>query len=471
MDDLTLITCSYNTPDITINMLKSWMYVHNHTQQLILIDGSTDDATKILLENNNIPYISNPGGTHGQNVNIGLENCKTKYALLVDSDVIFLKHHNDIFNQFKEAKVAILGKIEGDRGGKKIYNRVNPWHCFIDVETIKNNNIVFFNETKMKESFKTEKIYDIGSTFFEDIKKANLKIGDVDLLGKYYYHFEGMSWYKNKYDASKEDTGIDFGGTHNNPNYIQAYEHKYQLFKTTEKQYQYTNVLNKYINRKPILLIKFPTRGRPDKFFSILDKYYQKLSGKNNVQFLITCDNDDLTMNNSVVITKLKQYKNLTVNFGDSKTKVEAINADLNNVIFDILLLASDDMIPVTDNYDSIIIVNMLNYFSDFDGILWFNDGIQQNRLNTLCILGRTYYNRFGYIYNPAYKSLWCDAEFTQVGNMLGKQKYFNQCIIKHEHHSLTGTGYDEIYDKNEKFENEDRQTFITRQNNQFYLY
>jgi len=176
-------------------------------------------------------------------------------------------------------------------------------------------------------------------------------------------------------------------------------------------------------------------------------------------------------MNNSVVITKLKQYKNLTINFGDSKTKVEAINADLNNVIFDILLLASDDMVPVTDNYDSIIIDNMLNYFSDFDGILWFNDGIQQNRLNTLCILGRTYYNRFSYIYNPAYKSLWCDAEFTQVGNMLGKQKYFDQCIIKHEHHSLTGTGYDEIYDKNEKFENEDRQTYITRQNNQFYLY
>jgi hypothetical protein len=214
----------------------------------MLIDGSTNDATKTLLEKNNIPYISNPSGSHGQNVNIGLKNCKTKYALLVDSDVIFLKHHNDIFNQFKEAKVAILGKIEGNRGGKKIYNRVNPWHCFIDVKTIRNKNIVFFNETKMKESFKTEKIYDIGSTFFEDIRNAKLKIGDIDLLGKYYSHFEGMSWYKNKYDAFKEDTGIDFGGTHNNPAYVSAYEQKYNLFKKIQSIYENINIKNNFVN-------------------------------------------------------------------------------------------------------------------------------------------------------------------------------------------------------------------------------
>ena len=80
-------------------------------------------------------------------------------------------------------------------------------------------------------SFKTKKIYDIGSTFFEDIKNANLRIGDVDLSGKYYLHFEGMSWYKNRFDATSEDTGIDFGGTHNNINYVHAYEQKYKHFK------------------------------------------------------------------------------------------------------------------------------------------------------------------------------------------------------------------------------------------------
>jgi hypothetical protein len=39
----------------------------------------------------------------------------------------------------------------------------------------------------MFSNFKTEKIYDIGSTFLEDIKKANLQIGNVNLdtLGKY----------------------------------------------------------------------------------------------------------------------------------------------------------------------------------------------------------------------------------------------------------------------------------------------
>jgi len=227
-------------------MLKSWMHVHNKIQRLVLCDNSTNNNTKDLLYDHKVPYTSNPGMSHGDGVNEALKLCKTKYALLVDTDVIFLKDHSVIFKQFKDMDLTVMGKVEGDRGSKSIYNRVNPWHCFIDVETIKNNNIVFFNETKMKESFKTDKIYDIGSTFFEDIKNANLKIGDIDLLGKYYFHFEGMSWYKNKHNASKEDTGIDFGGTHNNINYVHAYEQKYKLFKKTQLKYENVNITNNF---------------------------------------------------------------------------------------------------------------------------------------------------------------------------------------------------------------------------------
>jgi hypothetical protein len=110
----------------------------------------------------------------------------------------------------------------------------------------------------------------------------------------------------------------------------------------------------------------------------------------------------------------------------------------------------------------------MCSTYPDFDGVLWFNDGTQGNRLNTLCILGRQYYDRFGYIYNPVYKSLWCDAEFTRVGNILKKQAYFEQCIIKHEHHSLTGEGFDITYQQNEIYESVDRQTYLERQNSNF---
>jgi hypothetical protein len=446
------------------------MYVHNCTQRLVLIDNSTDNITRDLLYDNKIPYTTHPGLSHGEGVNKALKLCKTKYALLVDTDVIFLRNHTDIFEQFKSMNLAVMGKVEGDRGGKKIYNRVNPWHCFIDVEKIKEHNITFFDEERMKSSFKTEKIYDIGSTFLEDIKKANLQIGNVDLEHNYFLHLEGMSWYKNKFNPNDKDTGIDFGGTHNNPGFVQAYEQKYDYFKQFKKQYSTVKISDKFIYQDPVLLVKFPTRNRPEKFFNTLDQYYKLLSGKNNVQFLITCDNDDLTMNNDDVKKRLLSYKNLTIKYGDHKSKIEAVNADLNSKDFQIILLASDDMTPVVEGYDDIIINKMTSTFPDFDGIVWFNDGVQGNRLNTLCILGFKYYNRFGYIYNPEYKSLWCDAEFTQVGNMLGKQKYFDQVIIRHDHHSVTGIGNDELYNSNERYESADRAIFNKRQSNNFSL-
>ena len=363
-----------------------------------------------------------------------------------------------------------MGKVEGNRGGKSIHNRVNPWHCFIDVEKIKSCNISFFDEKRMRDSFKAYKIYDTGSTFLEDIKRHNFKIGDIDLSLNYYTHLEGMSWYKNKFNSTKEDTGIDFGGTHNNPAYVAAYNQKYKYFLNIKKRYENINIKDKFINKDPKLLIKFPTRGRVDKFFKTLDKYYKFLSNRCNVEFLITCDNDDEVMNNLKVKDRLKSYSNLTVEYGNSKTKIQAINEGVSNYNFDIILLASDDMIPIVQDYDYIIIENMCKSFPDFDGILWFNDGIQQNRLNTLCILGKKYYNRFNYIYNPEYKSLWCDMEFTQVGAILEKQKYFNDIIIQHVHYSVTGVGNDETYIQNEKYESEDRYTFLKRQSQNFDL-
>lgn len=228
-------------------MLKSWVAHHTASQQLVLIDNSTNNDTKYLLKQNNIPYISEVNGTHGNGINTGLRSCKTKYALLVDTDVVFLKNHSDIFEQFKAMDLTLMGKIEGPRGGKNIFNRVNPWHCFINIDHIKTHDITFFDEKRMKESFKTSKIYDIGSTFFEDIKNAKLKIGNVDLSTNYFFHLEGMSWYSNKFDPTREDTGIDFGGTHNNPALVTAHKHKLQMFNNLKQKYTSIDITNKFV--------------------------------------------------------------------------------------------------------------------------------------------------------------------------------------------------------------------------------
>jgi hypothetical protein len=107
-------------------------------------------------------------------------------------------------------------------------------------------------------------------------------------------------------------------------------------------------------------------------------------------------------------------------------------------------------------------------------------DVYKRQDFNTLCILGKKYYDRFGYIYHPSYKSFWCDNEFTDVANELGKQTFIDKVIIRHVHpdwiqrdaatakmyeniHKTGGNGVDETFIKNLPFEQADARTYRQR--------
>ncbi len=203
----------------------------------------------------------------------------------------------------------------------------------------------------------------------------------------------------------------------------------------------------------PKLLIKFPTRERADKFFKVLDLYYQNLSGQMPYQFLISCDTNDTGptgMNRPEIIRKLAQYPNLISVFGVSANKIDAVNRDINDHLdFDILMVASDDMIPVQKNFDQIIVNELLQAYPDLDGTLNFNDGYVGQTLCTLPIMGRKFYERFNYVYHPDYQSICCDLEATLIARMMGKEKYLNQVVIRHEHGSY-GFDKDPLFHRNE---------------------
>lgn len=214
MDNLTLISCSYNTPMVTENMLKTYLLYNN--SEILISENSTNEETLKILESGNIPYIRNYGGLHGPSVDILLDSVKTDYVLLVDTDVLFHKSCSDIFESFVSMDLCLMGEIVGDRGGKRLHKRVNPWFCFINAEQVKENGIKFYDEVRMKS--RNEVRYDVGSSFFEDIKKKSLRIADFNGNGSYYTHFEGMSWRTNKYNPKNGDTDIDNNpnGTHDN---------------------------------------------------------------------------------------------------------------------------------------------------------------------------------------------------------------------------------------------------------------
>jgi hypothetical protein len=219
-------------------------------------------------------------------------------------------------------------------------------------------------------------------------------------------------------------------------------------------------------------VIKFPTRNRPEKFKTVMTQYLTLLSGKNDVRFIITMDEDDATMNNPEMQQWLAtRAKNAQIEcfYGHSKSKIEACNANLEGVDGDVLMLASDDMVPIQMGYDEIINVAFKEAFPDYDGAIKFWDGLRpkEDPLMTLTVMGFPLYKQFGYIYNPEYKSLYCDNEQTQVCWKLGKLRRCDVCIIQHQ---WTPEPFDALHARNENQEmyGVDGETFKRRSANNF---
>lgn len=223
------------------------------------------------------------------------------------------------------------------------------------------------------------------------------------------------------------------------------------------------------------LLIKFPIRERKEKFLTTLDRYYYLTKDKDNTFFLISIDEDDKILNQDSFLDLLEnKYDNMEIFINKNVgSKIGACNANIQDTEWewDIVLLASDDMIPQVEGYDNIIREKMKELYPDTDGVLWFFDGNRRD-INTLCCLGKKYYQRFGYIYYHGYKSFYCDNEFTQVANKLGKQTFIDQCIIKHEHPDIPQfrNKLDQLYVNNSKWYPHDYNLFTKRQKMNFNL-
>lgn len=187
-----------------------------------------------------------------------------------------------------------------------------------------------------------------------------------------------------------------------------------------------------------------------------------------NIKFLVSFDVDDETMNGAIIQRASKIHNDITFVAGTSRSKVHAINRDMEIAgEWDIVMIASDDMLPCIEHWDDVIRRN----FDNSDQALWFFDG-HQHRICTLSVMGRDYYNRFNYLYHPEYTSLWCDNEYTDVALQLGKMKHFPDTILfKHEHPAWGGgLQMDELYRRNEGYFKKDEAVYMKRKSINFGL-
>ena len=213
------------------------------------------------------------------------------------------------------------------------------------------------------------------------------------------------------------------------------------------------------------ILFKYATRERPNWFQQTLTKYFSMLSHNNPHQFIISLDEDDKTMNHDGMQSWMRMWDYcLSFHYGNNKNKIEAINNDIYNYDWDILVVVSDDMIPVIQDFDKVICSDMQKYYPNLDGALHYNDDFcGGNRTITLSIMGRELYRQLGYVYHPDYKSFFCDNEFTEVVRKMNKVQYIDKVIISHKSWHGGGNSADALYKRNSKMGAPDEATYNKR--------
>jgi hypothetical protein len=209
-------------------------------------------------------------------------------------------------------------------------------------------------------------------------------------------------------------------------------------------------------------LVKYPSRARPALFKQTFAKYRQD----DSAYFLVTIDADDETMNNPQMQRWLDEQPRTMYRIGNCKSKVEAINDGLAEMDWSLLILASDDMIPQRPDYAARIAELFGEFFPEGDGVLHLNDGRVGRRLNTLCVCDRKYFDRFGYLYRgtpgDGYVSLWCDNEFQEVSERLGRAIYCDEVVIAHDWIGDYAPA-DPLLRRNESYNDADARTFQRR--------
>jgi hypothetical protein len=214
-------------------------------------------------------------------------------------------------------------------------------------------------------------------------------------------------------------------------------------------------------------MYKFATRSRPHKFFAALDNI-QKYAQHDDYMIAVTADFDDETMFNDEVKARAELYDKVVIWYGTSTDKVNAINRDMQFIKdWDILINMSDDMEFIKYGFDKEIIKDF-ETFRSLDLLLHYPDQKAWFAMCTMAIMGKDYFYRDGYIYNPIYKSLFCDNEQMEVAKMRGRYKYIKKRLFNHNNPMHGLAEKDVLHLKTIADFKEDKATFEKRKADNF---
>lgn len=230
------------------------------------------------------------------------------------------------------------------------------------------------------------------------------------------------------------------------------------------------------------LLIKIASRERPYDLWQVLNSITALHGDGCETRVLVSCDDDDTSTKECQPVPAgdfghyaVEYIVPIDFKWGPRVSKIEAINRDVAayDWPWDVVLVLADDMEPVIQNFDSVVLQHFRNLFPDTDGELFLSDG-RQSRLNTIQCMGRKRWESMNQnIYHPSYHSYWCDNEAMEVAQRDGKLCKIEGPMFMHLHPMYgksTGRSPDALLKRNQMFKTIDRKNYLHRKSLGFPL-
>jgi hypothetical protein len=210
------------------------------------------------------------------------------------------------------------------------------------------------------------------------------------------------------------------------------------------------------------LTIIYPTRKRYDLFIKSTESLIEKCSDINNLEILVTMDNDDTdTILKTeeyisdkpfikLMISERHYYRNLNFYVNDA---AKVANGDY-------LLLWNDDCIMETDNYDLVMDKYKDKFMVVNPLVVNHKDYCRQNNRMLFPIIPKEWVDITGRWSNSGA----CDSWIELISNELNISLYEDDIRIFHDRFNLTGNNLDEIYTESVDDKNHIFRDFFTEQ-------
>jgi hypothetical protein len=201
-----------------------------------------------------------------------------------------------------------------------------------------------------------------------------------------------------------------------------------------------------------MISILHPSRQRPEQSLRTLSKWVNRARG--TVEVIVSLDEDDTTI--GVYEINAAQI-GAKVIINTNRSAVDAINRAAEVASTNIFIVVSDDT-DCPQDWDQKILSTVQG---KTDWILKTFDGIQK-WIITMPVMDRTYYNRFGYVYYPEYRHMFCDTELSCVADLTCR-RLESKILFPHLHYSTGKSQKDELNERADATWNQGKDLFLSR--------